>query len=267
MNFRRLPAVLDAAFVFAATFAAAFTVMRYYVKNLWAAIAVGLLSGAGVTAVFCLFRAKKSAVYALKRKDAEMLARVMDSMCLASEEDLLNYFRTLLKKAEVPFFEEKGRIILKKQSAELTFYFTFSETYGGRIIDFYKQAEKGRGVAVVGREFSEDTRRLAARFGGRITLIDGASLYLFMKRFECFPPLKPELASPRKRFMLPGEIFGKKRARQYFLYGVTMEFFSLFVFWPIYYLTFGTALVLLSLFCFFFGAKKTPELANPFDKK
>ncbi|MBP5193482.1 MAG: hypothetical protein J6126_01990 [Clostridia bacterium] len=264
MNLRRLPATLDTIFVFTAAFAAAFTVMRYYVKFLWAAIAVGLLLGAGLATVYSLLRAKKNAVYALKRKDAEMLERVMDAMCLSSESELINYFRTLFQKAEVPFFEENGKIILKKQNAELTFYFTFSDTYGGRIIDFYKQSEKGRGVVVLGREFGEEARSLAVRFGGRITLIDGATLFLFMKRFECFPPLKPELKSPRRRFTLPREIFGKKRARQYFLYGVVMEFFSLFVFWPIYYLAFGTALILLSLFCFFFGAKEIKELQNPF---
>ena len=76
MNLRRLPATLDTIFVFTAAFAAAFTVMRYYVKVLWAAIAVGLLLGAGLATVYSLLRAKKNAVYALKRMPLQIHARL-----------------------------------------------------------------------------------------------------------------------------------------------------------------------------------------------
>ena len=85
-----------------------------------------------------------------------------------------------------------------------------------------------------------------------------------MKRFEVFPEIKEELREVKPAFSLPRALFSKKRAKQYFLYGLTLEFFSFFIYYPIYYVCFGTALILFSVVCFFFGIRDEPELQNPF---
>ncbi|MBQ9481559.1 MAG: hypothetical protein IJU84_05310 [Clostridia bacterium] len=258
-----LSAVLDAAFVFVATAAVVFTAVRFY-SSLTAAIVAAISSAVGITIIFRMSAVKRSAAYALKKKDAEMMENVLDALSLMQEAALNAYFTALLKKSETPFEEENGRLILTDTNTEIFYYFTFGETYEGRIIEFYKQAEKGRNIFVFGREFSEKTYALSKRFAGRIKLLDGAGLFLAMKKYDCFPEVKPLSFTAKRKINLPKALFSKRRARQYFLYGLTMEFFSFFVFYPAYYLIFGSALVLFSIVCYFFGIKDAPPQENPF---
>ena len=259
-----LSAALDAVFIFVATAAAVFTVMRYYFKNIWAAVVPAVLCGTGVAVIFRLIASRKSAAYALKRKDAERMENALDSLCLSGEAALNAYFSALLTKAGTPFTEENGIIVLTETNTELRYYFTFSETYEGRIVEFYKLAGKGRKILVIGREFGEKAFKLTSRFAGRITLLDGAHLYLAMKKYDCFPESEELLKTEKPKLNLPRALFSKKRARQYLLYGITMEFFSFIVFYPLYYLFFGTALVLFSIICYFFGIENEPPQENPF---
>ena len=254
-----LPITVDAIFIFAATFAAAFTVMRFYTKLPILSVVTAVLFAVLLTALFLSFSSKRKMRYALKRKDAEHLKNVMGALCIMTDTQLNAFFKTLLSRANVNFAEDNGVIVLEEYNAELRYYFTFSEPYGEKIVEFYKQAAKGRGVLVAGREFGERERQLSERFAGRISLADGAALYAAMKRFETYPEIPDCIReSPRKNKLRLGEAFSKKRAKQYFLYGVSLEFFSFLVFYPVYYIVFGTALIFLSIFCFFFGMKDAP---------
>ena len=123
-----LSAVLDAAFVFAATAAVTFTAVRFYVKYLWAAIVAAIICGAGVTAIFRMAASRKSAAYALKRKDAEKMETTLDALTLMDESALNEFFASLLKKSETPFTDENGVLVLTGTNTELRFYFTFSES-------------------------------------------------------------------------------------------------------------------------------------------
>jgi len=185
-------------------------------------------------------------------------------LCLMSDVELTAFFKKLLIKMEVPFECNDEIITLKTTNTEIRYYFSFSKSHEGKVIDFYKQTGKGKNLLVVGREFSGEVATLTSRFGGRISLLDGTNLYLTMKRFEVFPEITYELKTEKQRINLPRALLSKKCAKQYFLYGVTLEFFSFFVFFPVYYVCFGALLIIMSIVCLFFGIKDEPEMQNPF---
>ena len=157
------------------------------------------------------------------------------------------FFISLFDKMKLPYAFDGDAITLTDTNTVVRYYFTFSKAYEGKIIEFYKSTGKGKRLLVLGRSFSEETSALTDRFAGRIRLADGAALYLTMKRFELFPDVREELKTEKSPLNLPRALFSKKRAKQYFLYGLTLEFFSFFVYYPIYYVCFGTALIL----CFY----------------
>ncbi len=265
MKKKLLPIILDTAFVFIATLSACFAVFRFYIDKLWLCALLSSALAALSAAVFRHLSYKKSVKYSLKREDEERKDAVLNSLCLMSETELSEYFCSLLGKMQLPHAaQEDGSIILTESNTAVYFYFTFSKTYAGRVIEFYKQTQKACKTLVIGREFSEEVRALTARFCGRIELLDGTGLYLTMKRFELFPPIKEELKEVKQKLNLPKTVFNKKRARQYFLYGLTLEFFSFFAFYPIYYVLMGTALILFAIVCYFFGIKEVEEFKNPF---
>ncbi len=259
-----LPEILDLAFVTVATFAASFTVLRFYINSLALTIIISAIFSALVCLIFRLASKRKNVTYALKKKDAEMLDKVIFTLCIMTDEQLCNFFSTLFKKMDLPFTLDGNELILTQTNTRVCFYFTFSETYAGRVIEFYKQADKGQNIIVLGREFDEKTTALTRRFGNRITLIDSANLYLTLKRYETLPPINDEFIERKKRINLPKSLFSKNKAKKYFLYGVALNFFSFFVFYPIYYVCFGTALIIFSIICFFFGIKDEPKNDNPF---
>lgn len=260
---RKIPVILDGALVFFAGGLAAFSVLRFY-STLAVSAVFALLVAALVLSLYILVSKRRSTKFALKARDMDEYERVMTSLCLMTEKELADYFCDLLSKMRLPFTREGDLIALTEKKAEIRFLFTFGEAYEGKIIDMYKETGKGLGLIVAGREFGEGQRKLTDRFAGRITLVGGEELFLLMKRFELMPPVKEELKSERTHFSLPRALFSRRRAAQYFLYGLTLEFFGLFVFYPIYYVCFGAALMTFSLVCLFFGIRDNPARDNPF---
>lgn len=264
MKKRIIPTVLDLIFVFSAGFIACFTVLRFYLKNLLASILIAFVIANLLTALFVFVSKRKSATYLLKAEDQNKMERTLNALCLMNDAELTTFFKKLLTKMEVPFECEGDIITLKNTNAEIRYYFSFTKSHEGKIIDFYKQTGEGKNLLVIGREFSGEVTTLTSRFGGRIKLLDGANLYLTMKRFEIFPEIKHELKTEKQRINLPRAMLSKKRAKQYFLYGLSLEFFAFFVFFPAYYVCFGAFLIIMSVVCFFFGIKDEPEMQNPF---
>lgn len=264
MRKKIIPAVLDLIFVFLATLAASFALLRFYLKSLFWATA---LSVAFATLTALLFRSiskRKDVTYSLKKEDAQKMEDVLNTLCLMTDSELTQFFSKLFLKMEIPFKTEENALFLTETGAEVRFCFTFSKVHEGMITDLYKRADKGRKLIVLGRVFSEEVLQLTPRFAGRIRLVDGANLYLTLKRFELFPEQKEQVEEKKHRLNLPKAMFNRKRARQYFLYGLALEFFSLFVFYPVYYICFGAALIVFSVVCFFFGIRDEPEMLNPF---
>ncbi|MBP5307585.1 MAG: hypothetical protein J6Z34_00430, partial [Clostridia bacterium] len=81
-------AALDVAFVFSATAAPVFTVIRYYFQNLPAAIAAAAVSGLFVAIIFRMSAIRKNTAYALKKKDAEQMEAALDALSLMDETAL-----------------------------------------------------------------------------------------------------------------------------------------------------------------------------------
>lgn len=261
--YKKLPNVLDTALVTVAGFSASFLVLRFYVKILWLTLLLSALFAIGISVIFRMFRKRKSVKYSLKKEDAEHMERVLNTLCLMTEKELANYFCALFDKMRLPYARDDS-IVLTDTNTQIEFYFCFSKTHEGKIIDFYKSVDEGRKLLVIGREFSEETTLLTKRFSGRIKLLDGASMYILMKRFEFFPEIKEELKTEKQSFNLPRALFSRRRARQYFFYGLTLEFFSFFAFYPLYYVLFGGALMIFSIVCLFFGIRDNPDTTNPF---
>lgn len=263
MKKKLIPAVLDVIFVFSATLAASFTVLRFYLKSFWWATALSLLLSSLTALLFRSVSRRKDVAYSLKVADATRMEEALTALCLMNDGELSDFFQKLFSKMELPFKIEKSGLFLTEIRADVRFCFTFSKVHEGMITDLYKRTESGRKLIVLGKSFSEEVLQLTDRFAGRIRLVDGANLYLTMKRFELFPK-KKETPSKKQRLNLPRALFNKKRAKQYFLYGLTLEFFSFFVFYPVYYVCFGALLIVFSIVCFFFGIRDEPEMKNPF---
>lgn len=259
-----IPAVLDVIFVFTATLAAGFTVLRFYLKSFWGALIPGILLALLTALLFRSVSRRKDVAYSLKAADSARMDEVINTLCLMTDKELNSFFKSLFEKMRLPFKIEESGLYLTEINAEVRFCLTFSKVYEGMITDLYKRTERGRRLIVVGSAFSEEVLQLTSRFADRIRLVDGANLYLTLKRFELFPEVKDTPLPKKQRLNLPRALFNKKRAKQYFLYGLTLEFFSFFVFYPVYYVCFGAALILLSIACFFFGIKDEPEMKNPF---
>ncbi len=260
-----IPTALDTLLVFTATAAATFTALRYYLKILWLSAALAAFIGFATATLFFVISYGKITRSAMSSRDAEQMARLLDTLCVLSADELSAYFKRLLRNAGVGTYEDNGTLVLRNINAELRYYFTFSEVTEGKIVEFYKQTKAGRNVLVVGRGFDERTKKLSARFAGRIMLADGATLYRAAKKYDVFPSELLNLKEPEREKLVLKEVFCKKRAKRYLLYGLTLEFFSFFVFYPVYYIFFGGAMIMLSVICFFFGNAPSQEKFNPFN--
>lgn len=265
MNNKIIPFISDCLFVFIGGAALAFVCLRFYLKTPAATI-ISVIFALMLETVFILIKRKKCVSYALKSKDREKAETALSALCLFNENELNDFFCNLFNKMQIEFTYEKGIIVLKKLNSEVRYCFSFSPVTEKEIIEIYKKSARGKGVIVCGKSFTEETLSLSKRFGGRIKLIDGDTLFSTMKRFELFPPENEKLTFSKKKnhSLFSMRVFCKKNAGKYLLYGILLEVFGMLSFYPVYYSIVGAAFIILSLTAFFFGPKNQTTDENPF---
>lgn len=261
MQKTKLSFYLDVITVVFGTFFLTFACMRFYVKKLAACAVVAFLLSTTVGLLFYILEKRRRITYALSTQKQRKLKSSMMALSIMSDKALVKFFSTLLKKLEVPFIPQETYILLTAINAELRFCFSPSPVENGQIISLYKLCDEGRALVVAGGDFTQDTLELTQRFGGRITLITPAELFLTMTALDYFPDDSMFTATkPRLRFLPLSEIFTRRRAKQFLGYGILLELFSFIVIYPVYYVVAGGAMTMFAAICFFFGTRNIPPL-------
>lgn len=264
MNNKILPFVFDCIFVFLGGAALGFVVLRFYF-GLTASIILTLCFALLTETIFFLLRKKKTKNYIMKTKDREKAESVLFTLGVSKREELNDFFSAFLDKMSVEHFDDKGVIVLSETQTELRYCFSFSPVTENEIIEEYKKTGKGRNVLVCAKSFSEETVALAKRFCGRILLADGGALYSVMKRFDFFPPENKNFSAQKKKpKIVLANLFSRKNAGRFLLYGILLELFGALSFYPVYYSVTGGIFIILSLAVFFFGLRDELPPDNPF---
>lgn len=260
MKKSKLVLINDTIFVFFSATLFILVALRFFSVGLAPSIVLALTCGGSFSAIFYISRRKKYALYNLGKAEEEDMNQRIAQLCLSSPDELKEYFAKLFEKMDLDAEVRDYGFYLPNRNLAVAFGFSFLETQERYIIELYKRVGRGENLLVFGNNFSNELYSLFNRFGGRISLCCGAKLYAIMKKYDCFPEIKQKLELKKPRFSeLLKLCFDKRRAPTFLLYGAMLMLFSLFVFYPVYYLTVGGLFVIYAIICKFFGREKAED--------
>jgi len=190
-------------------------------------------------------------------KDKKDLMLFCNYLKCEKDSVLLNNLMLILKKAGYMPVKSKNFIVLENEKVYLFFVFKFSLISQDDIISLYKAVPNGFTTAIICSPLAEDASLLCSLLEKKINIVKEETLFNYLKENNLLlDKYLLDLVPKKTKFViLLKESFNRKKSTHFFYVGTIMLVFSLFVFYPIYYLIMGTLFCIYGLLCLFYGKK------------
>ena len=125
------------------------------------------------------------------------------------------------------------------------------------IIRYRRDFYDSENLAIISSKFSYNAHIVAKKLG--VTLLSSEDFGRFLDELSLLPAAKEDHVACRKKIAVK-EFFAKKKCKTLFLYGAFLCALSPFVFYPVYYIIFGTVFIVFGLIALFFGS--SPDIGR-----
>ncbi len=242
-----LPLILDSLFAALCAFLLFFTAVRYYSKSAGIALVFGILAALLFGALaFSHIKSKqrKKLILAVDERDKNRLSL---HLALSSEKYVEDLFCKLYN------LKIKSQGILENDEAVFFLHFSLRPLSPDDIAEAIKFSTDKNKIILCNKA-EEVAQRLASDFFIETRALDG--LYLALKDGNLLPEKYIFEGKEKPNFLKRVRArFDKKLAAPLFWSGTGLLFFSYFTFFPIYYIIFGGALMVLAAAARIFGKK------------
>lgn len=247
-----LPLAIDTAFYFTAGFFLFFIPVNFYLPR-----PASYVFSATLAIIFTLFTVKLS----FKRKNKKFLSAekekkfnsVMVKLNLADEKYAADLFDAAFRAEG--FLTEKKRdgVYIPEKNTTAFFRFGFDGVTKTDVVKCFNKILKSQKAEIYAENFSEEVKVFAARFGGKIILTDGRAAYSLLEKHGLLPKKDFTIDNEKKSGFDFSRLLDKKRAKNYFVFGLLFVFLSYIA--PIkgYYLVFGAVFLIFALILKLFG--------------
>lgn len=247
------PLISDIIFTAVAAFILSFTIINYFAPRPFSFIYAGLFS--------CLVLLPTTAVLIKKRERSLALSdesatekETFSALCLMDNSELLSYFASVLNRISPPAELLNGKIVLPEKNCAVFLKFRFERATKTDVVKIFNAVSAKQTAVLFCEEADDDVIPFAARFGGRVFVKTRREVFELIKKSGEYPPLKFPLErenhkqKPRLRVLLK-----KRKAKTFFLFGLTFCFLSFFVPYKTYYAVCGIFSLFFSLILRLFG--------------
>lgn len=227
-----LPLYSDTLFTSFITGFLCLCVLRYYRIPLWGAVLLALCLAVLVGTGVFLFLSRRKQNKRLLQRDAEGKDKLMLHLALSSEESVKKLFLGLLT-------EEPTYLLFSMQPLS-----------ADEVAQKLKITEGH--FSLWCNALTPEAKTLCNDFS--VTVKEGTEVYFLLKEQDRLP--EKYICGERKKLPFRDKIrrfVERKNARSFLISGSILLFFSLFSFFPIYYLVSGSLLLISALFIRIFG--------------
>ena len=237
-----LPYVTDGVFLGAIVFFASSTVAVYYFGKKSPSYLISFFCAVTVLALYALRVQKKVSALNLKLTDEKNMRGATQAMLLADDKTVMTVFTDYFTGIGKQPREENGYLVSGENF--ISWKIVYDPLTVNDVIEFYKKTPQGKNLLLIGNEFSEKALSFASGFGGRIRPIPLAGILPAIREYGCLPETDlPRLPGKKPFRAFFRNSFDRKKGKKYALYGVLLLLLSNFVFYPVWYIASGCALV------------------------
>lgn len=199
---------------------------------------------------------KKKGASIKSKEDQRLYDEFIEGLNLMSPKNIDDFFIGAAKTSGLIAVKKRGFIYIADKKCALFTVFNYAEPRKTDVVKAFNALSKGDKAAIISKDFSEELKAFAARFDGKIVLVDGKTLFYRLKennalqipknRLPLTPPAKNK---PIKNFL------DRKKSKTYLLFGLLFFLFGFISPFKTYYAVCGAFFLLVSLILRFFGKR------------
>ena len=254
----KISEISDGLFVLGASFWVAFICSYYFFKNNITAIVFSIPASLIVFCIYTLRRRKKKGKMQIKREDEERFLKCLNALCFMAKDESENLvFTTLERLGKTPTKVDFG---IACGDDFFIVKFSYAQIGVDEVVKAYKRTPKSKNLIFIGTAFSTESIDFADGFEKRIRLIGLTEFFPLMKKADTLPdggfiPKKKKVGF----LTLLKATFKKGKAKTYALYGGFLLIMSKFVFYPLWYIIWGSVFLIYAITIKFFAPTPTEK--------
>ncbi len=204
---------------------------------------------------FKIFK-KKSGKKALKKEEEKQLKETLIRLSFMKKSSQLKLFERAFSKLNVKTEIINGRLRLPHYGAVIFLRFDFDNIRKSEFIKFCNVLNGDEIGVVFSSDFSSEIKNFAINFDGKIKLFSGREVYELLKKASTLPENEVYFFKEREKKWDFSLLLNKKRAKNYFFFGVIFLLYSFIVPIKIYYIIVGSLFLIFSLTVKLFGREE-----------
>lgn len=253
-----IPVIVDTAFFFGLAFLLFLSLLIRAVKSPFAFIFAALLSALFSVLVFrfMLKRKKKSEK---EKKEKERAELTFFQLALMKKNEITDMLAKAFGKMGTPYKRVGNRFYLTDDNTVIYHAFGVEGASKVDVLRLYNSLKPDETGKILCADANKETEEFSDKFNGKISLIKGEKAYAFLKDLNALPEITfTSIMANKKKLDLKG-VINKKRAKNYFVFGLAFSVMSFIVRFKIYYIIFGCAFLILAAAAVVFGKDAAKE--------
>ncbi len=260
MRFYSLSILLDSIFVLITSFILFLFIFYYFTPYPYSIVLTFVLSGFA-TILASKFLSRKQNKIKLSEKDKKLYLDTLIRLNLMQEDRLIDLFKSALKLDYPPEIINENTFYDHQNNILYCVKFGFQKVTKTDIVRAFNKLSPNGKAIFYAESFEQDVINFSARFNKTFTLKDGKETFTLLKDSNLLPSEDyTEYYNEKKKPKIKAELFNKKSAKKFLLFGVAFLFFSFFAPIKTYYLVCGCVMMIFAIIIILFG--KTKQAPN-----
>ncbi len=244
MHKTRLASISDEIGKIVIIFAVVFVILRYFIENFYICLAVSLIIAYIINSLInAILFGKKIKLSQKNVLNADIDSYII-SFLLMSDEECLNFFAKVFA-IDNPIIKDN---MLIKGNTCIVPMFAGPDVSWEALARNLQNAKRNNcnKLVVLCNEYKQD---FPTTEEVELKVLTKLEVYSLLNNYGVFPSIPISISKKKNYTALINAIFDKRKAKNYAFCGVTMLICSYFVSIKIYYIIFGSLLMLFALFC------------------
>lgn len=201
---------------------------------------------------FKLFK-KKSGKNIIKKEEEKRIKEMTIRLSFMKKSSLLTFFQRVFRKFNLNAEIKNGKLYIKEKGVLIFLHFDFDMVKKGEIIKYFNSLESDDIGIIFSSSFSSEIISFISNFNGKLKLYDEKEIFSILKKAGIYPENDVCFFKEKEKKWDFSLLLNKKRAKNYFFFGVIFMLYSFIVPIKIYYIIVGSVFLILSLTLKLFG--------------
>lgn len=237
----------DLFFIFISCFFFFYGIFIYYKRDLFLTLTLSVLSTIIVCVIYVGLNVKEKPMSKkhLKAEIEKFSTYISFEDKLVIIDILKKYY--LLKYDKVDYDGEK--ITLSGIKSVVYPLLTIEKTNAKQILDCFKKTPTGYKTIILSTDYTEKAIEFSKYSKEKITLYNAQNIFNSLRNSNMLPNYESVSFTAKRKFTdIIKSVFKKEKAKKFLFFGITLSFSAIYSFFPVYYLVFGSALIIIGLY-------------------